>query len=186
MATALKFRGMKLGAEGRSCAYRFINSDFSSPEKLFLENDVHIGPGALIDAAGEVHIGEGTIFAPNVQIYSRTHNFDVNLQALPFDNVMLTSPVRVGRYVWVGSRAIILPGVSIGDGAVIGAGAVVAKNVPSCAIVVGNPARIVRYRNRERFEEIVREDVPFVYRKFGHAKKFRTRDGVIAAVKEIG
>jgi Hexapeptide repeat of succinyl-transferase len=57
-----------------------------------------------------------------------------------------TGPTRIGNDVYIGSRAIVLSGVSIGDGAVIGAGAVVAKSVPPYAVVVGNPAEIVRYR----------------------------------------
>lgn len=54
--------------------------------------------------------------------------------------------VRVGNDVWIGRSAIVLPGVTIGNGAVVGAGSVVTKNVPSYAIVAGNPARIIRYR----------------------------------------
>ena len=52
----------------------------------------------------------------------------------------------MGHDVWIGRSAIILPGVSIGDGAVVGAGAVVTKDVPAYAVVVGNPARVIRYR----------------------------------------
>ncbi|WP_308462078.1 CatB-related O-acetyltransferase [Mesorhizobium sp. INR15] len=55
-------------------------------------------------------------------------------------------PIRIGNDVWIGRRAIILSGVTIGDGAVIGAGAVVSKDVPPYAVVVGNPAALVRYR----------------------------------------
>ncbi|AZO08893.1 MULTISPECIES: CatB-related O-acetyltransferase [unclassified Mesorhizobium] len=55
-------------------------------------------------------------------------------------------PITVGNDVWIGSRAIVLSGVTIGDGAVVGAGAVVSKDVPPFAVVVGNPAKIIRYR----------------------------------------
>ena len=54
------------------------------------------------------------------------------------------APINLGNHVWVGTGATILPGVSLGDGAVVGAGAVVAKSVPPHAIVVGNPARVIR------------------------------------------
>jgi len=55
-------------------------------------------------------------------------------------------PVRIGSDVWLGNSAIILPGVSIGDGAIVGAQAVVSKDVPTYAVAVGNPAQVVKYR----------------------------------------
>lgn len=56
------------------------------------------------------------------------------------------SSVTIGNDVWIGARALVMPGVSIGDGAVVGAGAVVTKDVPAYAVVVGNAARVIRYR----------------------------------------
>ena len=128
-------------------------------------------------------MGDGCILAPEVMVFSRSHNFDHDAQALPFDNVVLVAPVHIGRYVWIGTRAIILPGVSIGDGAVVGAGAVVSKDVPSCAVVVGNPARVVRFRDRDQFEALANEPDSFVYRRFGHSKVFRERNPAISPTK---
>ena len=68
-----------------------------------------------------------------------------------------------------------MPGVTIGKGAVIGAGAVVAKDVPDYAVVVGNPAKIVKYRNKDIFEKLYNEKEPFVYAKLGHKKKVRQK-----------
>ena len=171
----LKFRSVRLGAEGIGCVYRSMSSNFTDAGKITLGDHVHVGPGALFDAAGTIEIGEGCILAPGVKIFSRSHNFDQHVQALPFDNVVLVAPVRIGRYVWVGTDAIILPGVTIGDGAVIGAGAVVAKDVPSCGIAVGNPARVVRFRDRDQFLALAESTDPFVYTRFGHAKVVRTK-----------
>ena len=56
-------------------------------------------------------------------------------------------PVYIGDDVWIGSRVTILPGVRIGNGAIIGAGAVVSKDIPDFAVVAGNPAKVVKYRN---------------------------------------
>lgn len=64
----------------------------------------------------------------------------------PKSNVTSKGPIVVGNDVWIGRRAMILSGVEIGDGAIIGAGAVVAKNVPPFAVVVGNPGKVVKYR----------------------------------------
>ncbi|UVK41668.1 CatB-related O-acetyltransferase [Mesorhizobium sp. AR10] len=80
-------------------------------------------------------------------------SFPIHIQMLrrpsPAGNARKRAGVNIGNDVWIGSRAIILPGVDIGHGAVIGAGAVVARDVPPYAVVVGNPARIVRYRFAE-------------------------------------
>lgn len=161
---------MVFGSVGSGCVYKALSSKFSNSEKIFLARNVHIGPGADFDGAGGIEIGVGSIFAPGVVIFSRSHNFDENVQALPFDNVVLVAPVNVGSYVWVGARAIILPGVSIGDGAVIGAAAVISRDVPAGAVVVGNPGKIVRFRNQELFNQLKSQKNSFVYQKFGHAK----------------
>ena len=70
------------------------------------------------------------------------------LRSFAKDNLELTSkgPILIGNDVWIGQRAILMSGVTVGDGAVIGAGAVVTRDVPPYAIVGGNPARIIRYR----------------------------------------
>jgi maltose O-acetyltransferase len=86
----------------------------------------------------EVTIGEGAQIGPAVQIYSADHPRDPaqRLAGLEFGR-----PVQIGRNVWIGGGAIILPGITIGDDAVIGAGSVVTRSVEEGATVVGNPAR---------------------------------------------
>ncbi len=166
----IKYRKHKFSSEGSGCNYRSLRSNFSNTEKISLADNVHIGPGCTFDGSGGIKIARGTVIAPEVVIYSRTHNFDSNLNALPFDNVMLTDPVFIGEFVWIGSRVTILPGVTIGDGAVIGAGAVIARNIPPCAVAVGNPARVIRYRDHAVFEKLRLEDKPFVYKRYSHNK----------------
>jgi len=91
----------------------------------------------LLDVT-EITIGDGTQIGPAVQIYSADHPRDAaqREQGLEFGK-----PVRIGRHVWIGGGAIILPGVTVGDDAVIGAGSVVTRDVAEGATVVGNPAR---------------------------------------------
>lgn len=172
---AYRYRNVKFKYEGIGSSLKAFNSSFVYPEKIHIGDHVHIGSGAMLDGAGGISINEGSILAPDVKIYSRTHNFDHDLQSLPFDNVVWTAPVNVGRYVWIGTGVIILPGVNVGEGAVIGAGAVVAKDVPACAVVVGNPARVIKFRDSSRFQELARESSPFVYEKYGHAKVFKEK-----------
>jgi maltose O-acetyltransferase len=86
----------------------------------------------------EVSIGDGTQIGPAVQIYAADHPRDLEARR---SGLEFGRPVRIGRNAWIGGGAIILPGVSIGDDAVIGAGSVVTRDVPNGATVVGNPAR---------------------------------------------
>jgi maltose O-acetyltransferase len=88
----------------------------------------------------EVRIGSRTLFGPAVQIYAATHPLGAELRKTR----ELGAPVTIGSDVWVGGGAIILPGVTIGDRAVIGASSVVTKDVPAGVLAVGNPCRIIR------------------------------------------
>lgn len=87
----------------------------------------------------EVVIGDMTQIAPGVQILTADHPRDpaVRAQGLEFGR-----PIRIGKNVWIGAGALIMPGVTIGDDALIGAGSVVTRDVPAGATVMGNPARV--------------------------------------------
>jgi maltose O-acetyltransferase len=87
-----------------------------------------------------VRIGSFTLFGPAVQVYTPLHPFDAKLRR----EQEFGRPVDIGCDVWVGGGAIILPGVRIGDGAVIGAGSVVTRDVPAGAFAAGNPCRVIR------------------------------------------
>ncbi|DAB40605.1 MAG TPA: acetyltransferase [Sulfurovum sp. UBA12169] len=167
----LKYRNKKFARIGSNCFFKSIHSQFTNTENITIGNNVYIGKNANFDAAGGIEIGNGVVIAPHVTLYTRTHYYDgPSLEALPFDNKMICSPIVIGDYVWIASDVIILPGVTIGKGAVVGAGAVVSKDIPDYAVAVGNPAKVVKFRDRERFETLLQEQEPFVYNKFGHKK----------------
>jgi acetyltransferase-like isoleucine patch superfamily enzyme len=105
---------------------------------------VFIGAGTEIDVAEAVVIGPHTLISPGVFITDHVHNKG-RRQRLD-EQGSSAKPVRIGADVWLGARAIVLPGVSVGDGAVVGAGAVVTKDVPPYAIVAGVPARKIGER----------------------------------------
>ena len=88
----------------------------------------------------EVHIGEHTLFGPAVQIYTATHP----LNAEERRKKEYAKPIRIGADCWIGGGAIILPGVTIGDKTVIGAGSVVTKSLPGGVLAAGNPCRVLR------------------------------------------
>lgn len=87
----------------------------------------------------EVEIGDQTQIGPGVQILTADHPRDPVQRA---EGIEFGRPITIGRNVWIGGGAIILPGVTIGDDAIIGAGSVVTRDVPSGATAVGNPARL--------------------------------------------
>lgn len=136
----------------------------SQPENISIGDDVHIQMDCkLFGQGGGIFIDTGTILAHEVQIFSRNHLYDADdLRTLPYDERFVEKPVRIGKYVWIGARAMIMAGVSIGDGAVVGAGAVVTKDVPACAVVAGNPAVIVKYRDQEVFHKLASEQQGYI------------------------
>lgn len=114
-------------------------------------SNVYIGGDAYIWGIGGIEIGENTILGPRVTIHTSNHRYE-NANYLPYDNYSYLQSVKIGKNVWIGDSAMICPGVEIGDGAVIAMGSVVAKDVPAMAIVAGNPARIVKMRDKERYD----------------------------------
>ena len=169
----LRYRKIQFKEVGKGAVYQSLKSTYTSAQNIEIGNDVHIGPGANFDAAGGITVGNGAIFAPDVTIYTRTHNFRHSLKAIPFDDIMWTAPVTIGRYSWIGAKVIILPGVTVGEGAVIGAGSVVTREVPPCTIYAGNPAKQVGTRDADVFARLAENPANFCYRKHGHEKVFK-------------
>ena len=102
-------------------------------------NNVFINSGCTFQDQGGIVLGEGTLVGHQVSIATINHDLD------PDDRGSMTfRPVMIGKNVWIGDHASILPGVTIGDGAVIAAGAVVTKDVPPRTVVGGVPARAIR------------------------------------------
>ena len=96
---------------------------------------------------GVVHIGNDVMMGPDCLVLTQNHNFsrkDIPIIRQGMSNI---EPVYIDDDVWIGSRVTILPGVHIGKGSIIGAGAVVTKDVPPFSIVGGNPAKIIRERS---------------------------------------
>lgn len=105
------------------------------------------GNGLGINCAvhGPLKIGDNVMMGPDVSILTHTHN--IERTDIPMGQQgMRVSEVVIGNDVWIGMRVIIMPGVKVGNGVVIGAGAVVTKDVPDYAIVGGVPTRIIKFR----------------------------------------
>ena len=106
--------------------------------QIFFGDHVFLNFNCTILDCARVDIGDGCMFGPNVQIYTATHPIEPKARR---EGKEFAAPIKIGKNVWIGGGAIILPGITIADGAVVGAGAVVTKDVPAGAVVVGNPAQ---------------------------------------------
>jgi len=110
---------------------------------------IHLGQGSYINMGATlldnapIRIGAGVMIGPNVQIYTAAHALEADER---LQGVETALPVTIEDRVWIGGGAILLPGVTIGREAIVGAGAVVSKDVPAGARVVGNPARILPHQ----------------------------------------
>ncbi|MDC1382753.1 acyltransferase [Candidatus Puniceispirillum sp.] len=140
--------------------------------KLFFDTDVHVGPGSEISVSvhslfigckttfhsnatltGDIAIGKGCIFSPGTAVISDNHVTDGHDPIRSLDKIYIdkhghlpNKPVRIGDDVWVGMNAIILGGVSLGDGCIVGAGSIVTRDFPAYSCIAGNPAKLIKNR----------------------------------------
>lgn len=113
--------------------------------KISIGQRCSFGGNVILHAHDRIFIGNDCLFAYGVNIATATHDWHQKTMNQTF----VTAPVIIGDNIWVGINAIILPGVHIGNGAVIAAGAVVTKDIPALAIVGGVPAKIIKYRKNK-------------------------------------
>ncbi len=133
-----------------------MKARFYDPRNISIGEDSIIGEGVVLDGRDKLSIGSHVDIATEVMIYNSQH--DVNQENFSAEN----APVKIEDYVFIGPRVIILAGVTVGRGAVIGAGAVVTKDVPPYAIVGGVPAKIIGERRNKD-----------LHYKLGRARLFR-------------
>nr|WP_282446830.1 sugar O-acetyltransferase [Aromatoleum aromaticum] len=108
---------------------------------IFLGVKVFFNFNCVVLDVAPVTIGSNVLFGPSVQICTATHPISAAERRTGLESA---KPITIGSDVWVGGGAIICPGVNIGDRAVIGAGSVVTRDIPSDVVAAGNPARIIR------------------------------------------
>lgn len=96
-----------------------------------------------------IYVGDYTMFGPNVTIATAGHPIQPELREQGYQYNM---PVHIGKNCWIGAGVIIVPGITIGDNVVIGAGSVVTKNLPDNVVAVGNPCRVLREVNEHDYE----------------------------------
>jgi len=137
----------RLGACG---AGTFINrrASFASPENVALGKSVSVGPECRLWASPNARliIEDDVLLGPNVTIVTSNYGFTDRDRPI-HEQVWSESDVVLGRRCWLGANVVILPGVRIGEGAVIAAGAVVTSSIPAFAIAGGVPAKVIKQRD---------------------------------------
>lgn len=106
-------------------------------DKVHIGNNVIVMPNSLMMASGTITIEDNALVAAYVKLISNNHD--------PYDRAVLTcKPVVLKKNCWIGAGAVILPGVTVGENSIVGAGSVVTKDVPANTVVAGNPAKFIK------------------------------------------
>ena len=113
-------------------------------DQLVIGKNVYVNSGSLLMARGGISIEDDVLIAANVQIISNNHD--------PYDRAVLTcKPALIKKGAWIGAGASIMPGVTVGKYAIIGAASVVTHDVPDYAVAVGSPAKVIKQLAEEKF-----------------------------------
>lgn len=132
-----------------------VNGNSSVTRNTYLGSNVNFN-GIEISGGGKVKIGDNFHSGPGCLIISQNHNFD-NGKSIPYDDTYIYKDVNIGDNVWLGSRVIVLGGVTIGEGAIIQAGSCVVSDIPAYAIAGGHPAKPFGQRNIAHYEKLKAE-----------------------------
>lgn len=109
------------------------------PESISFGSRVDVGENVVIRGGGGISMGDDVLIAAGAAILSQGHPIEP-----PRWGRVVSGSIRIGNEVWIGTNAVVLPGVTIGNGAIVAAGAVVSRDVPPYSIVAGVPAKVIR------------------------------------------
>lgn len=136
----LKINTNRLGSK----SFIACNVDLRKPRNISIGNNVVVNKGVVLDGRGGcLKVGDNTDIAQEAIIWTQTHEPNDDYHSLK------NGAVDIGSYVWIGCRAMIMPGLKIGNGAVVAAGSIVTKDVPEMTIVGGVPAKIIGTRKSQ-------------------------------------
>jgi acetyltransferase-like isoleucine patch superfamily enzyme len=133
----------------------YVNGSSTATKKTFLGKNVNFN-GMEIGGCGVVKIGDNFHSGKECSIITENHNYEG--KTIPYDTTYICKDVTIEDNVWLGSRVIILGGVTIGEGAIIQAGSVVVKSIPKYAIAGGSPAVVFSERDIEHYNLLKKEE----------------------------
>ncbi len=136
----LRLFGAQIGAD----VHIYPTVKISVPWNIRIDQQAAVGDGAILYSLGMIHIGARATISQYAHICAGSHDYG----SAAFD--LLKTPITIGEEAWICADAFIGPGVSVGRGAIVGARAVVMRSVPASAVLVGNPARIIKSRNGQK------------------------------------
>lgn len=128
---------------GKGTIVRY-NCYFGSGDRLYAGDRCSLGYNARL--LGNITLGDDCMMGPDVVMMSMSHAFNRIDIPIKQQGAQEDKPIVIGNDCWIGTRAIIMPGVHLGDHCIVGSGAVVTKSFPEYAIIAGVPAKIIRYR----------------------------------------
>lgn len=129
-----------------------VNGKSSVTNKTVLGYNVNFN-GMAIGGGGRVTIGNNFHSGPECLMISQNHNFDRG-NKIPYDDSYVYKDIVIEDQVWLGSRVIVLGGVTVGEGAIIQAGSVVVKDIPKYAIAGGHPCKVFKFRDIKHYERL--------------------------------
>ena len=116
------------------------------PKNVKIGKNVTVMNGVLMMSAGGITIEDNVLVAANVQLITNNHD--------PYDRYVITcKPILIKEGAWIGAGATILPGVTVGKYAIVGADSLVSKDIPDYGIAVGSPAKVIKYLEKEKFDK---------------------------------
>lgn len=142
-----------------------------------LGQNIHIGHHTEIMAEGGISIGNNVVISYHCVLWSIDHRYEGD--SLPYDKARIRRPIMIHDNVWVGRNVIVRGGVTIGEGAVVAMGSVVTRDVPPLAVVGGNPARVLKFRDAGRYARNKAEG-RFLWREEGVCGACQTADFYLA------
>ena len=141
---------------GYWCRFEVHTTNEDMKKRIILGDNIQMNDYVHICALDRVEIGDNCLFASHIYISDNSHGRydgsenDSSPDLAPDHREYVTAPVKIGKNCWLGEGVIVMPGVTIGDGCVIGAHSIVNKDIPAASIAVGSPARIVKQYDGEK------------------------------------
>lgn len=171
------FRSHRLVREYRRQGFElYCPFEISNPDNIQFTPPIYIGPNSWMSLRGKLKIGKGTIIGPRLKVHTSNHRWQGTM--LPYDDIYEVKDVTIGENVWIGADVTVMPGVHIGEGAVVAACSCVTKDIPPMALVGGCPAKVIKYRNADTYRRLKEEDRIYLKRKKEGKTRTKEKDRI--------